>query len=477
MSGMRARRMQTNRIRARPMRSLFWRIFLSLWLGSTVLMIGTSLLIAAIAEREVPEQVLDRVGTLLRGNAHNLLQLYTRVDDREFAEAVAAFEKEYALAVYFVDDSGRELLDRRLPAELRDFDRTFSRQGKTLTIGGPLRGGALIFGERMRAPDGREYRAIGSALGPPLPSINLILGAMLAPLLFSVVLAGFFSALSARYLVVPIDDLRRATRQLAAGDLDSRVGAALRERSDEFGALAADFDRMADRIGALIGTQRQLMFDLSHELRSPLARLRVALELMRDEPRPALLDRMERDADRMDILIGELLLLARLESPESELPQARIDLAELLTDIVEDARLEIAGQPRALHLDIGGNVATTVVGDRELLLRAIENVIRNAVQHTPENADVHVILGHDDGGARIRVIDGGEGISAETMAGMFAPFARGDSPRQRQGNGLGLAIARAAVQRHGGGISIAARDDRNGTVVDIRLPLPMRLNA
>jgi signal transduction histidine kinase len=300
---------------------------------------------------------------------------------------------------------------------------------------------------------------------------------MFTPLLFSVILAGLFSAVSARYLVVPIDDLRRATRQLAAGDLDSRVGAALRERSDEFGALAVDFDRMADRIGALIGTQRQLMFDLSHELRSPLARVRVALELMRDEPRPALLDRMERDADRMDILIGELLLLARLESPESELPQARIDLAELLTDIVEDARLEIAGQPRALHLNIGGNDAATIVGDRELLLRAIENVIRNALQHTPEDTDVQVVLDIDGERVRIRVIDGGEGISAAAMADMFAPFARGDSPRQRQGNGLGLAIARAAVQRHGGTIALTARGDRNGTVVEIRLPLPMRLNA
>lgn len=469
--------MRSPRMRARPIRSLFWRIFLSLWLGSTLLMIGSSLLIAAIAEREVPEQVLDRVGTLLRGNARSLLLLYTRVDDREFAAAVDAFEQDYALRIYFLDERGRELLGRPLPAGLRAFEREFSGPERTLTVGGPLHGGALMFGERMRAPDGREYRAIGSAIGPPLPSIDLVLGAMFTPLLFSVILAGLFSAVSARYLVVPIDDLRRATRQLAAGDLDSRVGAALRERSDEFGALAVDFDRMADRIGALIGTQRQLMFDLSHELRSPLARVRVALELMRDEPRPALLDRMERDADRMDILIGELLLLARLESPESELPQARIDLAELLTDIVEDARLEIAGRPRALHLDIGGNDAATIVGDRELLLRAIENVIRNALQHTPEDTDVQVVLDIDGDCVRIRVIDGGEGISAAAMADMFAPFARGDSPRQRQGNGLGLAIARAAVQRHGGTIALAAREDRNGTVVEIRLPQPMRRTA
>jgi two-component system OmpR family sensor kinase len=455
-------------MKAGRMRSLFWRIFLSLWLGSTVLMVGSSLLIAVIAEREVPEQVLERVGTLLRGSAHSLLQLHTRVDRRTFADAVATAERDYDVAIYFIDDAGRELLGRPLPAALRRFERGM---GETpLTVGGPLRGGALMFGERMRAPDGGEYTVIGSAIGPPLPSINLILGTMLAPLLFSVLLAGFFSAVSARYLVAPIDDLRRATRQLAAGDLDSRVGTALRGRTDEFGALAADFDRMADRIGTLIGTQRQLMLDLSHELRSPLARLRVALELMRDQPRAALLDRMESDTDRMDVLIGELLLLARLESPASELSRTTVDLGELLSEIIDDARLEMAGQPRALGFDDSREVIA-IDGDRELLLRALENVIRNALQHTPGNADVRVSLMREGNDARIRVTDGGSGFSADALSRLFAPFARGDSPRQQQGNGLGLAIARAAVQRHGGHLDVVKRPPGTGAVVEILLPL------
>lgn len=453
------------------LRSLFWRIFLSLWLGSTVLMVGTSLLIAVIAEREVPEQVRDQVGKLLRGNAHSLLQLYGRVDERTFAKMVAATRDDYGLELYFFDDAGREVLGRPLPDRLRSIAREMDGRGRTFSGGGPPFPGSLSFSERMRAPDGREYSVFGSAVELPLPTVNLIIGTMLAPLLFSVILAGFFSAVSARYLVIPIDDLRRATRQLAAGDLDSRVGAALRGRTDEFGALAADFDQMAGRIGGLIGTQRQLMLDLSHELRSPLARLRVALELMRDEPQGALLDRIERDTDRMDILIGELLLLARLESPESELPSAAIDLGELLAEIVDDARLEIAGQPRALHF-VDGDAPTVVEGDRELLQRAFENVIRNALQHTPTNADATVVLVRDGDEALIRVIDSGEGFSAEAQARLFAPFARGESARQQQGNGLGLAIARAAVQRHGGDIRIDARaDGKAGAAVHIRLPL------
>jgi len=456
------------------LRSLFWRIFLSLWLGSTVLMVGTSLLIAVIAEREVPDQIRAHIGKLFRGTANALLQLHGRVDDRTFAAAVASTRDDYGLDLYFFDDTGREVLDRPLPAPLHDLALELGEKSDTRAGGMPPLRGPPSFSERMRGPDGRLYRVLGSATELPLPSGNLILGTMLAPLLFSVLLAGFFSALSARYLVAPIDDLRRATRQLAAGDLDSRVGAALRERTDEFGALAADFDRMAGRIGGLIGTQRQLMLDLSHELRSPLARLRVALELMRDEPQAALLDRIERDTDRMDILIGELLLLARLESPESELASARIDLGELLAEIVDDARLEIAGQPRALHFDDEEEEAapTVVEGDRELLRRAFENVIRNALQHTSANADAAVVLVRDGDEALIRVIDSGEGFSDAAQSRLFAPFSRGESARQQQGNGLGLAIARAAVQRHGGDIRIGARADGNaGAAVDIRLPL------
>jgi hypothetical protein len=160
-------------MKTRRLRSLFWRIFLSLWLGSTVLMVGSSLLMAVIAEREVPDQVRGRVGTLLRGNAHHLLQLYTRVSSREFAEAVATSERDYDLAVYFVDESGRDILGRPLPASLQELQRTLSAGGVKLNEGGPLRGGALSFSDRMRAPDGREFLVLGSATGPPLPSIDL----------------------------------------------------------------------------------------------------------------------------------------------------------------------------------------------------------------------------------------------------------------------------------------------------------------
>ncbi|MGN6153230.1 MAG: ATP-binding protein [Lysobacteraceae bacterium] len=450
------------------MRSLFWRIFFSLWLGSTLLLVGTSLLIAVIAEKEVPRQAKERVRELLRSNARALLELHGRIDERRFAATVVAAERDYGLEVFFIDDAGRELLGRPLPAGLRELADGIGDGRKTLEGRAPPFTGSLVFGERMRAADGRRYRVLISAAGPPLPSINFVLGTMITPLMLSVFLAGFFSAISAKFLVAPIEHLRRAARQIASGRLEARVGSPLRERTDEFGALAVDFDRMADRIGALIGTQRQLMLDLSHELRSPLARMRVALELMRDQPRGELLERMERDASRLDVLIGELLLLARLESPESALPATTVDIGELLGEIVDDARLEIAGQARTLRFDEATQDAR-VEGDRELLRRAFENVIRNALQHTPADADVTVSLQRTHGEVTVHVLDRGGGFG-EMLPHVFAPFTRGDSPRQRQGNGLGLAIARAAVHRHGGTIEIADRTSPSGGLVVIHLP-------
>jgi signal transduction histidine kinase len=424
------------------MSRLFWRMFAGLWLGSAVMMIGATLSITLLTQRDVPDPVRTTIGPMLRATARSTLALYQRLDTTHFAEHVETLRRDDRLTLYMLDARGREVLGRTLPAQVVEISRTFG-PGQNMAMLPDSKGPqSFFFNEIPTASDGRRYRLVIIVPTPGFPGVAFLIRQAGPAVLVSILIAGFFSALSARYLVAPIDHLRRATRQFAAGDLASRVGATLRARRDEFGGLAADFDRMADRIGALIGTQRQLMLDLSHELRSPLARLRVALELMRDQPRSALLDRMERDADRMDILIGELLLLARLESPESGLPRTPIDLGELLAEIVDDARLEIVGQPRALRFD-DATEAMTVEGDRELLRRALENVIRNALQHTSTSADVTVTLAPDGADALIHVIDGGAGFSADALSRLFAPFARGESPRQQRCSAM-AAVSRSA---------------------------------
>lgn len=452
--------------------SMFWRQFLALWLGSALLMIGSSLLIAIVADREMPRQVQTRVQTLLGGSARSLALLHGRMPEEDFRATLESIERRYDFRLFLLDASGRDVIGRPVPERVRRVGAQLRAASGDSRLQGmpPLQ--TLVFGEIVRDARGAVLHAVIDVRGPPLPGVRFILGTMLVPLLFSILIAGMFSALSARYLVKPIDLLRQATRRFASGELEHRVGASLRARRDEFSTLAADFDAMADRIAELIGAQRQLMLDLSHELRSPLARMRVAVELMRDHPQAHLLDRMERDTDRMDVLIGELLLLARLESPHAPLQRTRVDLAELVADIVEDAHLEIAGQPRTVrHEAPRDERAIDVDGDRELLRRAVENVVRNALQYSPRDADVRVILERDGGHARIRVVDAGPGFPAEAVPRLFAPFARSDWSDNAQGHGLGLAIARAAMQRHGGTIELGARADARGADVVLRLPL------
>lgn len=454
---------------------LFWRIFLGLWLGSAALMVGTSALIALSAEKTLPDVIRERVEKLLHATAHSTLALRDHIPPDRFAARLESLQREDGVALYVIDESGRELLDRPLPPGLLQLDPLKAGPHGRVQMGSRAIADLLTFADIWTDAAGRRYRVLMTFDGQPRPPVAYLLQRLIGPLLLSVLLAGMISALATRYLVEPIMRLQAATRRLAAGELDHRVGHALSARHDEFTVLARDFDRMADQISNLLGAQRRLMQDLSHELRSPLARLRVALELLRGpSPRADLLDRIERDADRMDVLIGELLLLARLDSPEMPARHEDVDLDELIGEIVDDARLEGAASHRELHYrqHASGVHASgvQVTGDRELLHRAIENVVRNALQHTPEGAEIVVTLTHRPDEAEIRIADSGPGVATELLERLFTPFVRGEAAG-KEGNGLGLAIARGAVQLHGGDIAARPRDQGTGLEVTIRLPL------
>ena len=448
---------------------MFWRIFLVLWLVSTALMIGSAVALALVAEREMPNQMRTGVVSILQAAARPILLMRERVPPDEFRETLRTLREEHDFDLYLVDADGREALGRRVPDAFDDLAAR-ARDVPLARLSGPPPGGELVYAERTTDARGRPLLVLMRVPGPPFPGRAFLLANLIVPLSFSVVLASLFSAMSARYLVAPIEHLRMATRRLASGALDYRIGHLLTRRNDEFGALAADFDGMADRIAALVANQRTLMLDLSHELRSPLARLRVALELQRgDAPRPDLLDRMERDTERMDRLIGELLALARLETHRVSPDVDRLELGALVGDIVQDARLEIAGTERRLDY-VAGHVPLYVQGDAETLRRAVENLLRNALQHTPEQAAVQVRIERIGDEARIEVCDEGPGYDADILREPFVPFMRGDSAGRHRGNGLGLAIVRAAILHHRGSVELRNREGGRGACADIRLP-------
>jgi two-component system sensor histidine kinase CpxA len=283
---------------------------------------------------------------------------------------------------------------------------------------------------------------------------------------------GVLSFALARYLARPVGVLRETTRRFGVGDLGARVGGRAVRRRDEIGALARDFDAMAERIEALVGSQRRLLRDVSHELRSPLARLRVALELARDragEGAGEPLDRIEHEAARLDDLIGQLLLLERLEIGEPDVEAAAFDLSQLLGEVVDDASFEAAPAGRDVLFEECPPVQTQ--GYPSLMRSALDNVIRNAIRHAPEGTSIEVALAAVDGGATVTVRDHGSGVPDEHLETLFEPFSRVADARERTtgGAGLGLAITRRAIEIHGGSVE-ARNHPEGGLEIAIHLP-------
>lgn len=300
-------------------------------------------------------------------------------------------------------------------------------------------------------------------------------------LLAVVLAAGLGCYMLARYLTSPVRQLQQAARRMASGDFSTRVGKGLASRRDEIGELGREFDRMAGHVDALLTTQRRLLRDVSHELRSPLARLNVALELAsRDAGAKAgpALARVGLEAERLNELISQLLALARLESGAVQSQHVVINLHDLVNEVAADADFEAGAYDRrvlVIHAD-----ACIVEGDSNLLRSAVENVVRNAARHTRECSAVEVSLRCEqhagESQAVIDIRDHGPGVPDDALDSIFEPFFRVSHARERQSGvggvgsgGLGLAITRRAVNLHAGSV-VAMNAPDGGLVVRIILP-------
>jgi len=322
-------------------------------------------------------------------------------------------------------------------------------------------------------PQGRRYaisyqvRRFDGAIPPPLVfdmGPRVAFGTLLGISIFSLALTF--------YLITPIGRIRAAFRQVAAGDLKVRLGPAWLRRRDEIADMAADFDRMAARLEELVSSRDRLLADMSHELRSPLARLHLAIDLARQSPEKTdqSLQRIRREADRLDEMVGELLALSKLEHGIAASSEYFF-ISEITGIVVEDARFE--AQEKGVAIEF---VASTrhwgqealVVGSGKLISRAIENVVRNALRFSRRGETVTIEMQTDAGGTTLSIRDEGPGVKEEHLDRMFEPFVQAN-PADNQGYGLGLAIARRAVMAHGGSIK-AARGATAGLTVTIWLP-------
>jgi len=322
------------------------------------------------------------------------------------------------------------------------------------------RGSSVV---RVRTSDDRRYRLI-TVLSPP-PRLGVL--DSLQYFLWLPLLIAALCYLLAVHLASPLRNLRRVVERFGRGELGIRFHLA---RQDEIGELARSFNRMADHITTLLSAERRLLQDVSHELRSPLARLGFAVELAKTSTdHDAALGRIRKEADRLNHLVDELLQLTRAEGDPAARNLEEVDLGELLEDLVADCTVEAEAQGCRLIARIHQTAVLT--GERELLRRACENVLRNAIRHAPAGSLVEVNLSLRDGLATIVMSDQGLGVPAEALGEIFKPFYRVEKDRNRSsgGMGLGLAIASRAIELHQG--KITARNANPGLVVEIELPV------
>ena len=268
------------------------------------------------------------------------------------------------------------------------------------------------------------------------------------------------------HLTGPVRSLQKAVERFGGGDLSARVGST---RRDELGQLARTFDRMAGRIETLLAAERRLLLDISHELRSPLARLGVAVELARSGEDPeAALNRIQKESDRLNALVGQLLQVTRAEGDPRSLRRDPVRLDELVQQLVDDSGIEASA--RGCELRYQKREPVTVEGDSELLRRAVENVIRNAIRYSPPATSVEVYLARHNGCVVLGVRDHGPGVPEEALPRLFDAFYRVEDDRCRTsgGIGLGLSLARRAIELHHG--TIRARNAAPGLEVEMQLP-------
>lgn len=290
-----------------------------------------------------------------------------------------------------------------------------------------------------------------------------------ASALLAAAIAAFWLA---RYLTSPVEELKIGLRALARGQFETRIGSRIDQKRDEVAALAHDFDLTAARLQAFREVQQRLFHDVSHELRSPLSRLQAAIGVIRLNPSrlEAMVERLEREIGRMDDLVGQILTLARLTASEPlALERQTVDLIDLVREIIDDSMFESA--ERQIGIDYAGVQSCVASVNGELIYRAVENVVRNAVKYSPPGSTVDV---HGETAAGLFILtvrDEGSGIADEALESMFRPFMRGIQPTtDAVGFGLGLSITKQAFEWHGGSVK-AERGDVKGLVVSLILPI------
>lgn len=450
---------------------IFWKLFLSFW--GALLLFAFGMLYAASAyldatrerydtpnSRERSESVFATAQQAANGGVESLRQWARHVDDSEL------------VPVLVMTTLGKDILGREPSA--RALAR-FAFVTKNYAVNEQDKADKRFPTDKrfpLVLPDGQQYWLIPDFQSATLSRLISRPRVVATQLVLATLIGAAVCLALAGYLTAPLRRLREASIAYGSGDFSKRVAPTLGRRKDEIVDLAVALDTMAERIDALIGAQRGLLRDVSHELRSPLARVQVAVGLARQRVGDQAADelaRIDSETERLNELIGRIIDFSRLDAG---LHTPRLDtlrLEQLVEDVADDVRLEAEAKGCTITTRLPEQAAFQ--GDVQLLASAIENVLRNALRHSPSGGDIGVALTHSDSSWDIVIADEGPGIPEELQARVFEPFFRVDDHRNPQGGiGLGLAITQQAITAHGGSIELHNRTT-GGLQVTLHLPL------
>lgn len=456
------------------MNSLFLRVFLSFWLAMGLIVVGGSALTAFVAWQRFgtiqsieAANVADEAAVPLRNGGLAAMTEWLR----------EAEKRNTGVTTYIVDMHGVDILNRPLTERIERRVQLMGSLGYLADAEGhapPLMRDPMRAYPQIVGPDGTVYTFFFAYPGYTLFGILGAPGVYLGVLFVALGVSALASWWLALTLSRPVAQLQASARSLAAGNLDARVGEDIVRRKDELGVLARDFDQMAERVRSLLASKETLLRYVSHELRSPLARLRVALMLARREGADTQreMDRIERETERLDILIGQILRLSRLSTDDPSLVPTQIEISHLVSEVVEDARMEAGANDKGVAWQ--ADAQAMVMGSPELLRSAIENVLRNAVRFTEKNTEVELHLDIKPSTAVLTIRDHGHGVPPAELDRIFEPFYRvpESSDRGSTGGGLGLTITARVIDLHGGTVKARnASGEAPGLIVEITLPL------
>ncbi len=446
--------------------TLFLKIFLWFWLAMALIVGAVTLVTRTLQTEPIVRQWQVIVGESMNVHSQTAAQIY----DAQGVAGLDVFLKrlessERTSAVGFYRANGERIAGDNLQIDVSNTLRDAISSGETEFERFET---YFLIGKSTTLANGETAVLVAQRERPRMSSSYALTTTQIWQIAAVILTAGLLCYALANYLTSPIVKLRHAARQFAEGDLQTRLNI---KRHDELGELAREFDQMAERIETLVTSEKRLTQDISHELRSPLARLNVALELARaksDNGTKTFIERIETESNRLNEMISRLLVLSKLETGSETFSRTEVNLTKTLEQVASDANFEAQANGKAVKILEKDQVK--IFGNENLLRSAIENVLRNAVRYTRDETAVEVKLTRANKRAVISVRDYGAGVPETELANLFRPFYRVQAARERKtgGIGLGLAIAERAVHAHGG--TIAAANTENGLAVEIELP-------